>query len=239
MHQSRFLRKVLPCLAACTLIASTANAFATENPTADGSTNWLDMLSNLPIIGRFLTPKPVIPPVPAPASTCGVEPLPEILDAEAISFEREQVPNTGGLLPAMSQALAKFQRLVTAAGGSFELKSAYRPAAYQEHLQQVWFKWMRELRNNHEAGCQALRVEVSDEFAKHHLLESQMPVTSSDHTRGTAVDIAIVIPRPARTSRRRYVSLDRLALLAGLKRPDIRRDPVHFKLVIGRVGRKA
>ncbi len=28
------------------------------------------------------------------------------------------------------------------------------------------------------------------------------------------------------------MSLDHLALLAGLKRPDVRRDPVHFKLVI-------
>jgi hypothetical protein len=35
-----------------------------------------------------------------------------------------------------------------------------------------------------------------------------------------------------RTKKRRVsVSLDRLALMAGLRRPDIRRDPVHFKLV--------
>jgi hypothetical protein len=238
LHHRRFLRKLLPCFAACTLIATTASAFPTEDQTPDASSNWLEMLSNLPIVGRYLTPKPVIPPVTAQVSTCEVEPLPPILDAEAVSFEREQIPDTGGLLPAMAQALAKFQRLVTAAGGTYEVKSAYRPAAYQEHLQQVWFKWMRELRSNREAGCQALRAEVSDEFSRHHLLESQMPVTSSDHTRGMAVDIAVVIPKTARKSKRRYVSLDRLALLAGLKRPDIRRDPVHFKLVTTRAGRK-
>jgi hypothetical protein len=34
--------------------------------------------------------------------------------------------------------------------------------------------------------------------------------------------------------RKRRVSLDRLALLAGIKRPDILHDPVHFKLSLGR-----
>jgi hypothetical protein len=40
-----------------------------------------------------------------------------------------------------------------------------------------------------------------------------------------------MMPRLARLKKRR-VSLDRLALLAGLRRPDIRHDPVHFKLVM-------
>ena len=35
-------------------------------------------------------------------------------------------------------------------------------------------------------------------------------------------------------ARRRRVSLDRLARLAGMMRPDIRRDPVHFRLIGGR-----
>jgi hypothetical protein len=72
---------------------------------------------------------------------------------------------------------------------------------------------------------------VSAEFARHKLMETQMPVTDSDHTRGMAFDAAVMMPRLARLKKRR-VSLDRLALLAGLRRPDIRHDPVHFKLVM-------
>lgn len=166
-----------------------------------------------------------------PASNCSVAPLPEILDAEAVRFENEESPDTGGLLPAMAEALEKFRKLVASAGGTFDLKSAYRPLAYQEHLQQVWFKWMRELRFNRQPGCQALRAQVNEEFTRHKLMPTQMPVTDSDHTRGIAFDAAVLMPRLARLKKRR-VSLDRLALLAGLRRPDIRRDPVHFKLVI-------
>jgi hypothetical protein len=197
-------------------------------------------LWNLPVIDHV-----VVIPVPdlsviefgQPSPSCAVAPLPEIVDAEAVRFETEEGPDTGGLLPAMAQALEKFRRLVASAGGTFDLKSAYRPLAYQEHLQQVWFKWMRELRFNHLAGCQALRAEVEEEFTRHKLMPTQMPVTDSDHTRGMAFDAAISMPRPVvvRSKRRRVVtgvSLDRLALLAGLRRPDIRRDPVHFKLVI-------
>jgi D-alanyl-D-alanine dipeptidase len=137
----------------------------------------------------------------------------------------------------MAQALEKFRRLVTSAGGTFDLKSAYRPLAYQEHLQQVWFKWMRELRFNHQPSCQAIRAQVEDEFTRHKLMPTQMPVTDSDHTRGMAFDAAVMMPmRMVRLKKRRVnvstVSLDRLALMAGLRRPDIRRDPVHFKLVL-------
>ena len=129
-------------------------------------------------------------------------------------------------------ALDKFERLVRSVGGTVELKSAYRPPSYQAHLQAVWFKWMLELRNNRESGCQTLRAQVGEEFARHRLLEKQMPVTSSDHTRGLAFDATVVLPRVA-WLRARRVSLDRLALLAGIKRPDILHDPVHFKLAIG------
>jgi hypothetical protein len=113
-------------------------------------------------------------------------------------------------------------------GGTFELKSAYRPPAYQAHLQQVWYKWM-ELRNNKELGCQVLRAQVENEFTRHDLLESQKPVTFSDHTRGLAFDAAVSVPAKAHLMKRR-VSLDRLASLAGIRRPDVFRDPVHFKL---------
>jgi len=132
----------------------------------------------------------------------------------------------------MSRALVRFQKVVAQVGGSLELKSAYRPPAYQQHLQQVWDKWM-ELRTNNVAACQDLRAQVQQEFLRHDLLESQRPVTSSDHTRGMAFDAAVTIPPHARLKRRK-VTLDKLAHIVGLRRPDIVHDPVHFKFIGGR-----
>jgi hypothetical protein len=163
---------------------------------------------------------------------CSVAPLPELLDEQTVRFENSDGPDTEGLSPEMTQALEKFRKLVASNGGSIDIKSAYRPSTYQEHLQQVWYKWMRELRYNHQPGCQALRTQVGEEFTRHKLMPTQIPVTDSDHTRGWAVDAAVMLPRPVRTKKRRVgVSLDYLARLAGLMRPDVRRDPVHFKLV--------
>jgi len=212
-------------LAACTLFAAAA---APDD----------DDLRNLPVIDRLLIPQPNLNVIVfgSPAPNCRVAPLPEIDDPAAIQLETDEGPDTDGLLPAMSEALGKFRRLVMSAGGTFDLKSAFRPVAYQEHLQQVWFKWMRELRFNRQPGCQALRAQVEEEFTRHKLMPTQMPVTDSDHTRGMAFDAAIMLPRLVRVvaGRRRRVgpSVDRLALMAGLRRPDIRRDPVHYKLVI-------
>jgi hypothetical protein len=79
-------------------------------------------------------------------------------------------------------------------------------------------------------GCQALRTEVAEEFARHHLMASQRPVSDSDHTRGVGFDATVIMPAGARAMRRR-VSVDRLALLVGVRRPDILHDPVHFRLV--------
>ena len=212
-------------LAACTLFAAAA--------APDDDDLW-----NLPVIDRLLIPQPNLNVIVfgSPAPNCRVAPLPEIDDPAAIQLETDEGPDTDGLLPAMSEALGKFRRLVMSAGGTFDLKSAFRPVAYQEHLQQVWFKWMRELRFNRQPGCQALRAQVEEEFTRHKLMPTQMPVTDSDHTRGMAFDAAIMLPRLVRVvaGRRRRVgpSVDRLALMAGLRRPDIRRDPVHYKLVI-------
>jgi hypothetical protein len=219
----RRLLVVWVCLTICTVIAGAA---------APGDDDTRDLMWNLPVLDRAVITQPDLAPVAIP--NCSVEPLSEIYDAEAVRFENEDGPDTGGLLPEMAQALEKFRKLVASAGGTFDLKSAYRPLAYQEHLQQVWFKWMRELRFNHQPGCQGLRVQVQEEFTKHKLMPSQMPVTDSDHTRGMAFDAAVMMPRPVRTTKKRRVgvSLDRLALMAGLRRPDIRHDPVHFKLVI-------
>ena len=224
------------CLAACacTLAAQTAltaePAVVTSPAAAAAPASWLDSLWNLPIFHWF-GPQPLLPPGPpaAPPQSCPVSPLPPITDPVAEAFNTGESLDTADLAGGMARALARFAKVVTATGGSIELKSAYRPPAYQLHLQQVWDKWM-QLRNNREAGCQDLRAEVRQEFARHHLLESQRPVSSSDHTRGLAFDAAVVLPPNARIQRRK-ATVDRLAHLAGLARPDILHDPVHFKYV--------
>ena len=176
----------------------------------------------------------VAQPELAPPPRCSVAALPAIDDPEALAFEASvgttEVVDTADLTPATARALTRFQQVVTSAGGTFELKSAYRPPAYQDHLQAVWDKWMLELRRNLKKGCQALRTEVGEDFARHHLMESQRPVSYSDHTRGVGFDATVIMPAGARLKRRR-VSVDLLALLVGVRRPDILHDPVHFRLV--------
>ncbi len=167
---------------------------------------------------------------------CKVAPLSDIWDTEAAAFEKnaDTAPvDVDDLMPDAAQALGNFQEMVTSLGGTFELKSAYRPLAYQAHLHEVWVKWVKELRNNRSSGCRALREEVGAEFSRHQLLVKQQPVQASDHTLGLAFDAAIAMPRGARLHGKR-VTVDKLAALAGIKRPAIRRDPVHFKLLAAR-----
>ncbi len=208
---------------------------AADTPDVPAPSDWADSILHLPVT-RWLMPWLSVPP-PAARETarpaaCNIAPLPPITDPEALEFEASIAPNTNGLVPAMTRALQKFQQLVSSMGGTFVLKSAYRPPAYQAHLQQVWYKWM-ELRNNHDQGCQDLQASVRAEFTGHHLMETQKPVTGSDHTRGLAFDATVFMP-PVTPKKRTPVSLDRLALRAGVMRPDIVRDPVHYKLVIVR-----
>jgi hypothetical protein len=166
-------------------------------------------------------------------ANCKVAPLPEIEDPDALAFEKnaESAPaDRDGIMPETAQALDAFKEMVTSVGGTFELKSAYRPLAYQVHLHDVWVKWVQELRNNRTAGCQALREEAGAEFRRHQLLVKQQPVPFSDHTLGLAFDASVAMPRAVRLKRRR-VTVDKLAALAGIKRPNSRRDPVHFTLL--------
>jgi len=167
---------------------------------------------------------------------CKVAPLSEITDAEGLEFEKnaETAPaDVGDLRPDAAQALDTLKEMVTSLGGLFDLKSAYRPPVYQAHLHEVWVKWVKELRNNRSSGCRALREEVGAEFARHQLLIRQQPVPASDHALGLAFDAAVAMPRGARLNGKR-VTVDRLAALAGMKRPNSRRDPVHFKLLAAR-----
>ena len=163
---------------------------------------------------------------------CKVAPLTEIVDPEAQVFEKnaETAPaDVEDLRPDAAQALDALKEMVTSLGGTFDLKSAYRPSAYQAHLHEVWMKWVKELRNNRSSGCRALREEVGAEFTRHQLMVRQQPVSASDHELGLAFDAAVAMPRVARLNGKR-VTVDKLAAMAGITRPSVRRDPVHFKL---------
>jgi hypothetical protein len=204
---------------------------------------WLEALWNLPVLKWLsgfqaapIEPPPVaiVAPTPPP---CAIEPLHAIEDEVAQTMETPTAGSTlnlDGLTPHTTKALSRFQTLIERNGGSFTLTSAYRPSAYQAHLREVWFKWMYELKDNQDPSCMELKAAVGDEFARHSLLTTQYPVTVSDHTLGIAFDAAITFPTASKRARRRRASLDRLARLSGVHRPDIRRDPVHFRLVGGR-----
>ena len=169
---------------------------------------------------------------------CPVAPLSALQDADAMTLEAQVgtslVVDVEGLTPTTAAALDRFQRIVTRVGGAFALTSAYRPSSYQEYLQEVWDKWVKELRRNRSQDCEALRAQVQEEFSSHQLLYSQRPAGASDHTLGIGVDASVKLPRVFRGKRRR-ISVDRLARQAGFSRPEPRRDPVHFRLIGGRV----
>lgn len=169
-----------------------------------------------------------------PITPCSVAPLDPITDPAALQLEAATdasgTVDISDMVPAAALALDRFESKVAAVGGTIVLKSAYRPAAYQKHLQDVWYKWMDELRINQDPACQPLRSEVQEEFTRHRLIETQHPVAVSDHTRGLAFDATVSLPTNARIARRR-LTLDGLARLAGLLRPAIAADPVHFKFV--------
>ena len=106
---------------------------------------------DLPVFNRFipksilvaLPPVPAItapPPAPLVSGPCTVAPLPPITDPVVEAFNTGESLDTSHLTRGMSRALARFQKVVAQVGGSLELKSAYRPPAYQRHLQQVWDK---------------------------------------------------------------------------------------------------
>jgi len=234
--QFRYLRPlILSAFLVCSCIAAPPPGGEPALPKANF--DLMEFLRSVPVVHRFV-PLPIPTNEMSRHSSCPVASLPVIEDIEALEFENRTAPDTTGLLPAMARALETFQHLVMSAGGSVEIKSAYRPEAYQAHLQAVWYKW-KELRYNRTPGCQALRAEVNDEFSRHNLLATQKPVTSSDHTRGLAFDAAVFMPRTAAKKKRR-VSVDRLCRQAGIQRPDVRRDPVHFKLglAVAPVGRR-
>lgn len=223
-----------------TLAAGIAAAHTNLPPKSfQKPTSLIDDLRQLSL-QRFLTPTiatsdvPIADLAPSGQPPCLVAEIPQIYDIESLAFEANAgsaaVVNTEGLTANTARALARLERVVLAAGGAIVVTSAYRPSAYQEHLQTIWDKWMLQLRKNSEDGCQDLKAQVRNEFTRHQLLERQRPAVSSEHTLGIAFDASILLPNRFGKGRRR-VSLDSLARRAGVQRPLIRRDPVHFRLI--------
>lgn len=171
----------------------------------------------------------LLPPPPPP---CLVEPLSPMEDPEALAFEAEQgaAVHVAGLTPPTRRAMFRFEHAVEAVGGTFTVTSAYRPAAYQEHLQQVWDKWVWALRDNPDPSCGELRARVEQEFIEHGLLDTQRPVAFSDHTKGVGFDAAVTLPELLPRKRRAATPVDQLAQLCGLVRPAPVQDRVHFRL---------
>jgi hypothetical protein len=207
-------------------------------PAPQPEPTWLESLWKLPIfkwLSGFeqaqVAPPEVAVAIPA-LPPCPVLPLQPVADTEAVLMEDGgSTLNLEGLTPRTNQALSRFERLVEARGGSFILTSAFRPATYQAHLRDVGHKWVDELKDNQNPSCFDLKAQVSAEFARHALLVSQHPVEVSDHTMGIGFDAAIAFPA---MRKRRRISVDRIARLAGVSRPAIQRDPVHFRLIGGR-----
>ena len=219
-----------------------AKATAATAATAQPSALQRDILDPLrQFFNYVLQAKPASAPTAAPAIPattafeaepgCSVAPLDPIDETSAAQLEMSgaNVVDVNDMVPAAAVALGKFEDKVASVGGKMVLKSAYRPAAYQKHLQNVWYKWMGELKDNRDPACQTLRSDVEEEFTRHRLIETQHPVAASDHTRGLAFDATVNLPPQAKG--RRKVTLDGLARLAGLLRPAIVADPVHFKFL--------
>ena len=243
---SRRFWSICASFAVCATLAAAQNLQPVPAPQP---TSWLQSIWDLPVF-RWLAgldpvtvSAPVVPDAPVPQIAqapalppCSVAPLPAIIDPAAISLEQRTGPvvDLDGLTPKTSKALTRFEDLVGKRGGSITLTSAYRPEAYQQHLRDVWYKWMTELKDNQDASCADLKAEVGEEFTRHQLLPTQHPVMVSDHTLGIGFDAAVALPFPSSKKSRLRMSLDRIAHLAGMMRPDIGRDPVHFRLIGGR-----
>src|SRR5581483_721754 len=89
------------------------------------------------------------------AGACAVAPLTEVTDPQALSFEQGNTLDTDNLTSAMQTALSCLLREASRSGGSLTVNSAFRPAAYQQHLREVWDRW-NELRNSRDPACATL-----------------------------------------------------------------------------------
>ncbi len=153
-------------------------------------------------------------------ATCPISDLPPITDPVVQSYEdNPNLSDTAHLDPQMRDVALPCLLGVTAAG-SPSVGSAYRPPAYNQHLIDVWKKWVNELMDDENPACAARKARIQRHFQRHELLVTQAPVPNSRHTRGLAVDVTINLP---------LANIDALAGGCGLRRPRPVGDRVHFQ----------
>ena len=156
-------------------------------------------------------------------ATCPVAPLTPITDPLAQENESGQYstqPDMEHATPAIQTAA---QCVVAAAqsyapGGWARVNSAFRPQTYQNHIREVWDKWML-LKDNNMPQCAALKARVIQEKEqKHHLVHQ--PGVTSQYTVGKAMDLSI---SPYSDNMRAY-----LRQHCNLKQP-VPTDKVHYE----------
>lgn len=155
---------------------------------------------------------------------CPVPPLTPLTDPLSIRMENGETVIFDVLTQEMQENVDCFSDEVFNAGGILTITSAYRPPQYQQHLREVWDKYMRltDEDNPVRPECNELLATVRTEFQRHGLLRSQQPAANSRHSSGTAIDARATLP-PGQ-------NIDTLANNCDLYRPFIRRDPVHFEI---------
>jgi hypothetical protein len=144
-------------------------------------------------------------------SLCKLPPLSPITDADAQLFEAQngQVVDEAHLTPQTQTALACFRNAIATHDGTIFLRSAWRPPAYQKHLQEVWDRWwaLRDLTPEELAYCTELVADITEEWDTHDI--DHRPATNSPHPQGRAFDANVNVPGGP----------DGLAQLCGLIRP--------------------
>lgn len=161
-------------------------------------------------------------------SECKVPRLKDLTDPEAKSFEEIAKSGTPFYTNPdkfhLGNELACLQRGITSEGGIYTNVSAYRPAAYQDHLREVWDAW-KELNKleNRIPACDTRRQEVAREFNSIHDLVYE-PAKNSEHSSGYGFDLRVNMPADP------VFDKEILAWACGLRQFNPGGDPNHFGL---------
>jgi hypothetical protein len=188
----------------------------------------------------------------AETGTCPVDPLTPLTDPDAIDLEAgvnpvKFVDHDGNvrmdpsMLPdraTLSQGrIACLENAVKSLAGRFQLESAWRPEAYQDHFYEIRLKWL-ELMQIQNSECSGLLAEILREKQRHGI--GDVVGRRSAHTQGNAIDVSTDRPRPCTNcfdlagppGMTREV-IDAAAQQCGLQRlPESMRpnDPGHFSI---------
>ena len=126
--------------------------------------------------------------------------------------------DTANLTAGTRAALACLRAAVSRAGGMLVVASAYRSAAYQNHLREVWDKY-QIVRDWPTDKCAEVQSNVRAEWDRHDLV--YRPAERSRHSSGRAFDANWGTLNEGE-------DIDDLAEGCSLSRP-VRGDPTHFE----------